>query len=70
MRVWLTQTQLVWKAVGAISGRFLEQASERVMDVQGDDDDEDDEESNETTTEGRTGGATDDTTAPESRKDK
>lgn len=56
--------------MGAVSGRFLEQASERVMDVQGDDDDEDDDESHETTTEGRMGGATDDTTAPESRKDK
>ena len=36
--------QAVWKFVRNLSLRFLEKASERVLDVQGDDDDDEEEE--------------------------
>lgn len=34
----------MWKGISALSGRFLEKVSDRVVDVQGDEDDEEDDE--------------------------
>lgn len=46
----LTTGQVVWKGVNAVCARFLERASDKIIDVQGDDEDEDDEDEPRTET--------------------